>query len=244
MILSSEQEHAIELCCDLNNRIASVTGGAGTGKTLVLGHIHKELSKKYSIALCAPTGRAAKRIQELTGVRAKTIHKLLEFPSQADDIQTSDDDDNEGELTFESFHEPRRCRFNPFEEQIIIVDESSMVGPELYRYLISALRKNGVIRFFGDNNQLLPVEDGEPPFRTVLAKFPSTELTYNFRSGDDVVSNAYRILQGKVPIRNDRFDVVYTDNPVLELIRLVERHPEYGDDDHQVIMPTRKGSVG
>src|SRR5882762_7376740 len=233
--LSTEQEHAIDLCTDLTLRIVGVTGGAGVGKTLVLGRVCKQLmSAGYSVALCAPTGRAAKRIQELTGIKARTIHKLLEFP-QPDDV-------DDGEEV--NPNEPRRDSTNRFDEQIIIVDESSMVGPELYRYLINAIRRDGVIRFFGDNNQLLPVEEGDPPFRTVLGKFPSVTLTYNYRSQDDIVSNAYRILHGRIPVRNDRFDIMYADNPILSLVKYVQAHPEYGDDDHQIIMPVRKGSTG
>ena len=238
--LSGEQEHAIELCTDTTQRIVSVTGGAGTGKTLVLGRAYKELSRKYLVALCAPTGRAAKRIYELTGIRARTIHKLLEYP-QPDDDPVLDDDGNPVPIT----NEPRRDATNPFDEDVIIVDESSMVGPELYRQLIAALRKgSGAIRFFGDNNQLLPVEEGDPPFRTVLAKFPSITLTYNFRSQDDIVSNAYRILQGRVPIRNDRFDVWYTDQPLMTLVKYIGAHPEYAEDDCQIITPARKSTFG
>jgi exodeoxyribonuclease V alpha subunit len=233
--LSTEQEHAIDLCTDLTQRIVGITGGAGVGKTLVLGRVCRQLMVAgYSVALCAPTGRAAKRIQELTGIKAKTIHKLLEFP-QPDDV-------DDGEEV--NPNEPRRDSTNRFDEQVIIVDESSMVGPELHRYLINALRRDGVIRFFGDNNQLLPVEEGDPPFRTVLSKFPSVTLTYNYRSQDAIVSNAYRILHGRIPVRNDRFDIVYADNPVLHLVKYVQEHPEYGDDDHQIIMPVRKGSTG
>jgi exodeoxyribonuclease V alpha subunit len=232
--LSREQEHAIDLCCDLSNRIVSVTGGAGTGKTLVLGHAYRQLAGKYKIALCAPTGRAAKRIHELTGIRAKTIHRLLEFPKP--------DDDTDHYMA--SRYEPRRCSACPFDEQVIFVDESSMVGPELYRQLIGALQKKGVIRFFGDNNQLLPVEEGAPPFRTVLHKFPSVTLTFNFRSGDEIVGNAHRILRGQVPLRNSRFDLWITDNPVLSLVKHVAKHPEFAGDSCQIIMPTRRGACG
>ena len=81
--LSDEQEEAIDMCLDPFVRILSVTGRAGTGKTYVLGHAYRETVKTVGtgmVALCAPTGRAAKRIYELTGIRARTIHKLLEFP--------------------------------------------------------------------------------------------------------------------------------------------------------------------
>lgn len=237
--LSSEQELAIELCCSVLDRIVSVTGGAGTGKTLVLGYVYHELCKKHKVALCAPTGRAAKRIYELTGITAKTIHKLLEYPQPNDDPLYGDDGDE-----IPPRNEPKRCAAYPLDEFVVLVDESSMIGPELYHGLIAALQKKGVIRFFGDNNQLLPVEEGPPPFRTILAKFPAVTLTYNFRSDDEVVSNAYRILRGQIPLRNNRFDILYEDNPTLTLIKLIEGHPEYADDGNQIIMPTRKGPVG
>jgi exodeoxyribonuclease V alpha subunit len=239
ILLSGEQENAIELCCDVSNRIAAVTGGAGTGKTLILGFVYHELAKKYKVALCAPTGRAAKRVFELTGIRAKTIHKLLEYPRPNDDPIYNEDGD-----VIPPRLEPKRNSTYPFDEFVILVDESSMVGPELYRQLIGALQKRGVIRFFGDDNQLLPVEEGAPPFRTVLKKFPAITLSYNFRSGDEVVGNAYRILRGQIPLRNRRFDVWYSDSPLMSLLKHVERHPECTDDDHQIIMPTRKGPAG
>lgn len=243
---SSEQEYAVELCTDLKQRIVSVTGGAGTGKTFVLGKAYVAL-RNEKVALCAPTGRAAKRIQELTGIKATTIHKLLEFPTPKDEpVIINEDEEDSDIIHFEErrVNEPRRTKFNPFEQNVIIVDEASMVGPQLYRYLMDALPKKGVIRFFGDNNQLLPVEDGDPPFRTLLTKFPSIELTYNFRSGDALVSNAYRVLRGLVPRNNDNFEVMYTEQPLLELFKLVAKHPELGNDNNQIIMPTRRGAVG
>ena len=83
--LSGEQSRAVDMCCDMATVIACVTGGAGVGKTLVMGEVYKELKDmKKRIALCAPTGRAAKRIQELTGIPAKTVHRLLQFPMPDD----------------------------------------------------------------------------------------------------------------------------------------------------------------
>jgi exodeoxyribonuclease V alpha subunit len=226
--LSIQQENAVDICCDLTNPIACVTGGAGVGKTLVMGRVYEELRKmNRSIALCAPTGRAAKRIEELTGIKAKTVHRLLEFPQP----------DEEGDPTI-----PRRDRQHPLEKDVVIVDESSMISPSLYRYLMDALPKGGVIRWFGDNNQLPPVEEGKPPFITLLKEFPSIELTYNYRSGDALIENARRILYGQLPRRNPFFEIIYTDQPISTLIEFVTRH--FTQDDHQVIMPTRKGKAG
>lgn len=240
-LLSTEQETAIEMCSDTTEPIVSVTGGAGTGKTEVLGRVYRELqSRKITVCLCAPTGRAAKRIYELTGIKAKTVHKHLEFPQPDDAVVVLNDE----EPPEENSHEPKRNKQNPFLEKVTIVDEASMVGPSLYRHIMDALPKGGCVRFFGDNNQLLPVEDGQPPFRTLLVKYPAITLNYNFRSQDAIVSNAIRILRGSIPFRNDQFEIIYTDAPINTLINYVKDKHEFGDSDHQIIMPTRKGGVG
>lgn len=229
--LSMEQENAVMICCDISNVIASVTGGAGTGKTLVLGHVWRELRRRrISVVLCAPTGRAAKRIEELTNIKAKTIHRLLEFP-MPDDIE-----DNENP------NEPRRRREFPLEQQVVIVDEASMLAPTLFRQLMDALPRNGVVRFFGDNNQLPPVEEGTPPFIDVLQRFPSVELSFNFRNDDDILGNALRILRGRIPLRNRRFEIVYTDAPIPTLIQFATQ--DFVRDDCQIITPTRRGNFG
>lgn len=226
--LSREQDHAIELCTDLKERIVGVTGGAGTGKSTVLRHIYEQLVSHTSVVLVAPTGRAAKRIEELSGIKAKTIHRLLEFPQPV-----------EGEPQVEG---PQRNRTRPLEERVVIVDEASMVGPVLFRQLMDALPLNGCVRFIGDNNQLRPVEPGAPPFITILERFPSVELSFNFRSEDAIVSNALRILNGSIPVPNERFQIVYVGNPIRELIRLATG--AFSDLAHQIILPTRRANHG
>lgn len=244
-ILSGEQQYAVELCADTDQKIVSVTGGAGTGKTMVLGKAYESVySCGHAVALCAPTGRAAKRIYELTGIKAKTIHKLLEFPQPQDEPTILDGASEDDEPEQANPHEPKKNKHNPFVERIIFVDEASMVGPTLFRQLMDALPKNGCIRFFGDNNQLLPIEEGDPPFRTLLHKYPAVTLSFNFRSQDELVMNAMRVLNGRIPLRGERFEVIYSDNPVNTLVQLVKTMPEFADADHQIIMPTRKGSVG
>jgi exodeoxyribonuclease V alpha subunit len=230
--LSLEQDHAVIMCCDVTIPVASVTGAAGTGKTLVLGEVYRELrTRRRLVALCAPTGRAAKRIQELTGISAKTIHRLLEFPMP--DEYLSDD---------ELPSEPRRNKNNPLDEQVVICDEASMLSPTLYRQLCDAMPRNGIIRFFGDNNQLPPVEEGDPPFISLLKTEPMVQLTWNYRSGDMVLENANRILRGSVPMRNPCFEILYTDNPLALLVDFATK--DFMKDDHQIIMPTRKGKHG
>jgi len=233
--LSFEQQHAVEVCCDMKNAIAGVTGGAGTGKTLVLGHVYNQLtSMGIKVALAAPTGRAAKRVQELTGIPAKTIHRLLKFP-MPDDMD---------DVSEELMNEPRHNRMNPLEERVVIVDESSMIGPTLHGQLMDSLQKLGAIRFFGDNNQLPPVEEGTPPFIETLLRFPSVELMYNFRSDDAIVSNALRILASHIPLRNDRFEIIYDDNPLAYMLNMTRGLKDFADDNHQIIMPTRRGKYG
>lgn len=230
--LSQEQEHAVDLLCDLSLPIASVTGGAGVGKTLVMGLVYQELkARKKHVVLCAPTGRAAKRIEELTGIKAKTIHRLLEFPLPFEDQDLNTDPNL-----------PRRTRQNPLDEKIVIVDEASMVSPQLYRYLMDAIPYGGNVRFIGDNNQLPPVEEGKPPFITILKEYPMVELTYNYRSGDAIVGNAQRILRGLLPQRNPQFEIIYTDDPIGRTIEFVTK--AFTEESHQVIMPTRRGKAG
>lgn len=237
--LSMEQQTAVDMGCNMQERVVGITGGAGTGKTSVLGHMYTELvsiHKKGSVVLCAPTGRAAKRIQEATGIPATTIHKLLEFPMP--DEPHKDEDGN----VVQPENKPGRDVFNPLTQRIVLVDEASMVGPTLYGQLMDALPKGGVIRFFGDNNQLPPVEPGTPPFLDVLERKSSIELTFNFRSDDFIVANAQRILNGVIPIRNPRFEVIYSNDPIRELVKFADEN--FTRHDHQIIMPTRKGKYG
>lgn len=152
------------------------------------------------------------------------------------------DDETVEIKNLETTHEPRRNRRNPLRERVVFVDESSMIGPTLYRQLVDALPAKGCIRFFGDNNQLPPVEEGTPPFIDILENKPSVFLTLNFRSDDAIVSNANRILKGSIPLRNERFEIIYTDLPLKHLVAYA--HEQYAQMDNQIIMPTRKGGAG
>lgn len=229
--LSHEQTIAVEMACDLTEQIVGITGGAGTGKTTILKEIHDALADQHEVVLAAPTGRAARRIQEATGIRAKTVHKLLEFP-QPLDVDFGEHDPNE----------PKRNKSNPITERVVLVDESSMVGPTLFRQLMDALPRNGAIRFIGDNNQLSPVEAGKAPFIDILERRPSIELTFNYRSGDALIANGLRILEGRIPNRNEKFEIIYTDHPVRTMLEWVT--PEFTQPDRQIIVPTRNGQNG
>ena len=234
LTLSLEQEEAVEMCLDVLNRIFSVTGRAGTGKTQVLGTAYRETVQQVgtgNVVLCAPTGRAAKRIYELTGIHARTIHRLLEFPQP-------DDEDEEGNPLPP---DPRRNRERPIKERVVYVDESSMLSQQLYEQLMAALPNNGRIRFFGDNEQLPPVEKGAP-FQELLKTRAFKKLNRCFRSDDEILQNAERIRVGRLPIRNHRFEIIYTEQPIKQLINFTT--PEICQRSVQIIMPTRNGNFG
>jgi len=232
--LSSQQERAVFMCQDKHLRIFSVTGRAGTGKTTVLGAAYEETERIVGVGqvvLCAPTGRAAKRVTELTGKRSKTLHKLLEFPEP-------DETDEKGKPLPP---EPRRNRDRRLNERVVYVDESSMLSQELYDQLLAALPNNGRLRFFGDKEQLPPVDKGNP-FDDLLESRDSLELTHCFRSDDEIIRNTERIRMGRLPIPNERFQVIYVPNPVKTLIRIVDQGVT--QQSCQIIMPTRTGQYG
>lgn len=235
MRYSQEQDSAVDLCADMTVRIAGVTGAAGTGKTTVIKRLVQRLREDgRSVALAAPTGRAAKRITEATGLHAQTLHKLLRYPMPDDDPPDPDADPNV----------PRHDHSNPLPYQVVVVDEASMIGPTLYDHLMDAMKPGSCVRFFGDNNQLSPVEDGDPPFVDILVNKPSVWLTYNYRSDDALIANAQRVLEGRVPIRNERFEVIYDNDPIARLLAYAAETPELGTDQCQIITPTRKGKFG
>lgn len=130
------QREAMALCCDLDKRLVSVTGPAGTGKTTIMRQVYDTLTEHgYSVALAAPTGKAAKRIRELTGIPAMTLHRLLEYTSPGEiDPET-------GKPSFISF--PRRNQERPLDYDVVIVDEYSMVNRDLHRNLMDAIGSGG-----------------------------------------------------------------------------------------------------
>lgn len=230
----TDQHTAIDLCMDVIQRIVGITGEAGTGKTMVLGEsVNNLFQDGFKIGLCAPTGRAAARIREATGHRAVTCHRMLGYgPPDPDDP--------------EDFSFPLRNRANPVPYHGLFVDESSMLSEDLYRQLIDALPKGGFIRFFGDMNQLPPVNvTGLPPFVRILEKFPKVILTKNYRSTDGIVQAAQKILRGQLPMNNNKFTILkYPAQFGLTILdKFIDEdmlHPKRS----QVITPTRIGKLG
>lgn len=247
--LDDTQIQAINDACDVNNRVVGVTGAAGTGKTTILEQTYKALKEAgYVVVLCSPTGKAAKRIYEVTGIEASTIHRLLEY------THPGEPDPKTGKPV--QFSYPRRTRSNPLEYDVVLADEYAMVNNEIHRSLFDAMRPGSSIRVFGDNNQLQPIEEDKrlaampSPFMQLLSKFHSIELETVHRQGKDsgILLNLQSILRGRMPTRNDQWGMTFTDRPVDVLRDTIMDALEEGYDfttfDNQIITPQNKSWVG
>ena len=222
--------------------ILVLTGGPGTGKTTTLNAIISLFeNRNLDLELAAPTGRAAKRMTELTGREAKTIHRLLE-------VEWTDGDKQQFS----------RNEKNPLNCDVIIVDEASMIDALLFDSLLKALRLSCRIILVGDSDQLPAVGAGNV-LNDILSSdiFPSIRLKKVFRQAvkSKIVTNAHAIIKGENPDfsskesdcfflrRQDRFAV---SNTVIELVS--ERLPNaYGFDpirDIQVLCPSRLTETG
>lgn len=171
----------------LENGVFVITGGPGTGKTTIINCILDLLSREHETVLCAPTGRAAKRMTEATGAEAKTIHRLLEFSGES------------GTFT--------RTEENPLEADCVIADETSMIDLVLMRALLRAIRPGTRLILVGDADQLPSVGAGNV-LGDILdsGEVPCARLTEIYRqSGEShIVLNAHLINNGKMPILNEK----------------------------------------
>ena len=222
-----------------------ITGGPGTGKTTVIRCILHLLSEDSEILLCAPTGRAAKRMSEATGEEAKTIHRLLEYGG------------DEGLFA--------RCEDYPLEADCVIVDEMSMVDVVLMRGLLRAILPGTRLILVGDADQLPSVGAGNV-LRDILDSdvVPSVRLTDIFRQDESsmIVWNAHLINQGEMPILRTRNTDFFFERRVMQseaaqtICNLLSaRLPKYlhfpqgswqseATRTIQVLTPTKKGDCG
>ena len=247
--LDDTQRKAVDACCDLDNRIVAVTGAAGTGKTTILQNVYHTLYKQgRRVVLCAPTGKAAKRITEATGISACTMHRLLEYPMPGEIDQKT------GKALVST--DPKRDRNNPIDFLVVLADEYTMVNVELHRNLLDALPNGAVIRMFGDDNQLQPIETNkrlqkEPSsFNKMLEKFDGIKLSTIHRQAEDsnIISNGQRIIRGSMPLRKEDFAIKITDYPVDAVLGFMQDQlldgEDYGTIHNQIISPTKVGWVG
>ena len=240
LTLSTSQRHGVATA--INGKLTVITGGPGVGKTTVVKCILDIVRAKGArVVLCAPTGRAAKRLSESTGIEAKTIHRLLEFDPYRRGFT--------------------RGRENPLEADFVVMDELSMVDVSLMNQLLRAVNDPAALLMVGDVDQLPSVGPG-----AVLAdiigsdRIATVRLTEIFRQAADsrIIANAHRINRGQMPERSSAsrepsdFYFIATDTPeaiherLLELV--TERIPSrFGLDpirDMQVLCPMNRGLLG
>lgn len=220
----------------IENKVLVLTGGPGTGKTTTtLGIIRAYRESGAKILLCAPTGRAAKRMSEVTKMEAKTIHRLLEMKPS------------------EGF---QRNEEKPLEGDVLIVDECSMIDILLMNSLLKAVPNNMTLILVGDVDQLPSVGAGKV-LSDILASgvIPSIKLEKIFRQAkkSHIVTNAHKINHGEMPYLTDHdsdFLFVEEDNAENAVDQIVELCseilPEQGikADEIQVLTPMRRGAAG
>lgn len=239
LTLSASQRAAIEQA--LQHKVTVITGGPGVGKTTLVNSILKILgAKQLNIALCAPTGRAAKRLTESTGLEAKTVHRLLEFDPSVFAFKHN-----------EEF---------PLELDCLVIDESSMMDVGLMNQLLKAVPSSAALLIVGDVDQLPSVGPG-----AVLADIIDSEqiatvrLTEIFRqaSTSKIITNAHRINHGQLPKDDNSqtlsdFYCIYAETPediFAKLMQVVlERIPQrfnlHPVNDIQVLTPMNRSGLG
>jgi len=237
--LAASQKTAIRLA--LSSKVLVITGGPGVGKTTIVKSILRVLSAKDTkLLLCAPTGRAAKRMTEATGFEAKTIHRLLEVNPMGGGFKRDSD--------------------NPLDCDLLVVDEASMVDVLLMQALLKAVPDNAALLIVGDIDQLPSVGPGQV-LADIIASgvVPVVRLTEVFRQAAQsrIITTAHRVNQGVIPdlskpTENSDFYFVQADDPetavplIVELVktRIPKRFGLNAIRDIQVLCPMNRGGVG
>lgn len=243
--LDENQRNAI--LSAMRRGVSVITGGPGTGKTTTIKTLIKVLmNENLHILMAAPTGRAAKRMEEATGYPAQTIHRLLEFSGAPTDGDT-----------YQRAERFQRNAENPLETDVVIVDEMSMVDIHLFTQLLNAITVTTRLILVGDVNQLPSVGPGNV-LKDIIASghFSVVELTKIFRQAmeSDIVVNAHKILAGEqIELKNkkdgDFFFVESTDpSMILNMIceSIVRTGNYYGCKPYevQVLCPMKNGETG
>ena len=231
-----------------NNGITIITGGPGTGKTTTINAIIQMFEADgLEVSLAAPTGRAAKRMNEATGHEAKTIHRLLEISGGASEETGRDEIDAKF----------GRNEQNPLETDVIIVDEMSMVDTFLVHALLKAVTIGTRVVFVGDINQLASVGPGNV-LRDIIEseQFSVVRLTKVFRQAGEsgIVTNAHKINKGEqVALDNSMGDFLYIERENAQMALnatiglMMSKLPQYVEAkpmDIQVLTPMRGGILG
>lgn len=239
LTLSESQREAVKLA--LASKMVVITGGPGVGKTTLVNSILLIIrAKNLDVTLCAPTGRAAKRLTESTGIEAKTIHRLLEFDPQSFGF--------------------KRGRDNLLQTDLVVIDESSMVDIALMNKLLAAIPDNAALMIVGDVDQLPSVGPG-----AVLAdiidsgRIPTVRLTEIFRqaASSRIIVNAHRINKGEMPLKAEGtelsdFYFIPANTPedihdkLLHVVteRIPKRFGLHPVKDVQVLTPMNRGGLG
>ena len=249
IMLSEKQKEAIRAIND--NNVTIITGGPGTGKTTIIKsiiEIYKQ--KKYKIVLCAPTGRAAKRMTETTGEEASTLHRLLEIGKVDEESLFKKDSEYQGA---------------PIDGDIIIVDEVSMVDMFIMSYLLDCIYLGTKLILVGDSDQLPSVGPGSVLQDLIASeKIVTVHLDKIFRQAakSKIIVNAHRVNNGKgfiskedLELEKDSKQDFYfikenSQEKILEEVLSLcnGRLKKFGDYDFfeniQVLSPTKKGLLG
>ncbi len=234
-LLAPEQEHAVRLA--LTQRVAVLTGGPGCGKSFTVRSIvFLARAKQAKVVLAAPTGRAAKRLEELAGHAASTLHRLLQLRPGGDAVYDRD---------------------HPLDADLVVVDEASMLDVLLANTLVKAVPPGAHLLLVGDVDQLPSVGAGEVLRDLITSQtIPSVRLTHIFRQAQEsgVVTNAHRINHGQMPLTQGLADFFLfpEDDPerVADLSvdivtkRLPKRFALNPRRDVQVLCPMHRGPAG